>query len=173
MEWAHAGAVSNLRAQAPDDLSLLTGGESPFDDFGPRSAPSSPAPAQLDASGALTIVDDDGKVAGETSWHWRQWGPNAGSRCVMIGIWLRPERRGHGLGTRAQAELVDLLFRHTTTNRVEAGTDIENLAEQRALAKAGFTREGVIRGSQWRNGAYHDDVLYAVLRKDPRSSARA
>jgi aminoglycoside 6'-N-acetyltransferase len=48
--------------------------------------------------------------------------------------------------------------------RVQASTDIENAAEQRALAKAGFTREGVIRKAQWRNGAYHDLVLYSKLR---------
>lgn len=163
--------MSNLRAQAPDDLPFLTGGGSPFDDFGSRAAPTVPAPATLDASGALTVVADDGDVAGDVSWHWRQWGPNEGSRCVMIGIWLRPGHRGQGLGTRAHVQLTDLLFRHTTTNRVEAGTDIENLAEQRALEKAGFTREGIIRGCQWRDGAYHHDVLYAILRGDPRPVA--
>ena len=32
--------------------------------------------------------------------------------------------------------------------------------------RAGFTREGITRGAQWRDGAYHDGVLYAVLRTD-------
>jgi RimJ/RimL family protein N-acetyltransferase len=49
----------------------------------------------------------------------------------MIGIWLRPHYRGRGIGTSgAQAQLVDLLFRHTPTNRVEAHTDVDNIAEQ-------------------------------------------
>ncbi len=84
----------------------------------------------------------------------------------MIGIWLTRAARGHGFGTIAQGLAVDLLFRHTTANRVEAHTDVENVAEQRALEKAGFSREGVIRGSQWRNGAYHDGYLYSVLRAE-------
>lgn len=165
--------MTDLRAQTADDLSLLTGGESPFDDFGPRARRTSPAAAQFDADGGLTILAEDGHVAGDVSWHWQQWGPNASSRCPMIGIWLRPEHRGHGLGTGAQRALVQLLFRHTTTNRVEAHTDIDNTAEQRALEAAGFQREGVTRGAQWRDGAYRDGVLYAVLRNDAPSSEPA
>jgi RimJ/RimL family protein N-acetyltransferase len=45
---------------------------------------------------------------------------------------------------------------------------VENIAEQRALERAGFQREGLTRGVQWRDGAYHDGYLYAVLRTDPR-----
>jgi RimJ/RimL family protein N-acetyltransferase len=44
---------------------------------------------------------------------------------------------------------------------------VSNVAEQRALEKAGFTREGVNRQAQFRAGAYHDLVLYARLRSDP------
>ena len=161
-------AVSHLRPQVVDDLALLTGGESPFDDFGPQAVRTAPAPAKLDAAGELTVVSDDGQVAGAVSWHWEQWGPNSGSRCAMIGIWLRPSYRGRGIGAAAQAQLVDLLFRHTTANRVEAHTDVENLAEQRALETAGLQREGVTRGAQWRDGAYRDGLLYAVIRSDPR-----
>jgi RimJ/RimL family protein N-acetyltransferase len=90
----------------------------------------------------------------------------------MIGIWLRREYRGRGIGTAAQAQVAELFLRHTTVNRVEAHTDVENVAEQRALEAAGFRPEGVTRGAQWRDGAYHDGFLYAVLRADPRPSIR-
>jgi RimJ/RimL family protein N-acetyltransferase len=158
----------SLRAQQLDDMHLLTGGESPFEDFGPtgRREPASP---RLDTDGGLAVIADDGQLAGGVSWHWTQWGPNAGSRCAMIGIWLRPEYRSRGIGTAAQAQLAELFFRHTTVNRVEAHTDVENVAEQHALEKAGFQREGITRGAQWRDGTYHDGILYAVLRTDPRS----
>lgn len=84
----------------------------------------------------------------------------------MIGIVLLAAERGRGVGAAAQRELADLLFRHTTVHRVEASTDIDNTAEPRALAAAGFTREGVLRGSQWRQGGYHDAVIYSRLRSD-------
>ena len=36
--------------------------------------------------------------------------------------------------------------------RVEAATDVDNLAARRAADQAGFTHEGTIRGGQLRNG---------------------
>lgn len=157
-----------LRPQRAADLPLLEGGESPFDDFGPQTPRTAPRSAELEDQGGLTVLDGAGQVAGQVSWIWMQWGPNRGSRCPMIGIWMRPDFRGRGLGTAAQVALVELCFRHTATNRVEAHTDVENVAEQRALEAAGFRREGVTRGAQWRDGAYHDGILYAVLRSDSR-----
>ena len=49
-------------------------------------------------------------------------------------------------------------------NRIEAQTDVDNIAEQRSLEKAGFVREGTARGAQFRAGAYHDLVTYSILR---------
>ena len=85
----------------------------------------------------------------------------------MIGIDLQPEGRGQGLGTEAQRILAEWLFETTPVNRVEASTDVENLAEARSLEKAGFRREGIKRGAQFRAGAYHDLVMYSRLRNDP------
>jgi RimJ/RimL family protein N-acetyltransferase len=72
--------------------------------------------------------------------------------------------RGLGYGSLAQRLLTDYLFATTSVNRIEAGTDVENLAEQRSLEKAGFIREGVLRGAQYRADAWHDLVIYAVVR---------
>ncbi len=43
---------------------------------------------------------------------------------------------------------------------------MENVAEQKALEKAGYTREGVLRGTQFRRGHWHDLVQYSRLRND-------
>lgn len=156
-----------LRAVTEDDLPNLSGGESPFDEFGPRRPRSEPPTPALHETGALAVCDAHQKtLLGDVSWVWRQWGPTPESRNPMIGIWLRAEARGNGAGTQAQRAIVDLFFRHTAVNRVEAGTDVENVAEQRALEKAGFRREGTTRGAQWRDGAYHDCHLYSILRSE-------
>ncbi len=58
------------------------------------------------------------------------------------------------------------LFAHTQANRIQASTEITNVGEQRALEKAGFTREGVLRGAGFRDGQWRDGVLYSVLRDE-------
>lgn len=109
----------------------------------------------------------DGTIVGTISYHRVSYGPNPESASWMIGIDLIPDGRGQGLGTEAQRLLADWLFETTPVNRVEASTDIDNVAEARSLEKAGFTREGVNRGAQFRAGAYHDLVMYSRLRSDP------
>ncbi|MFI0408843.1 GNAT family N-acetyltransferase [Actinomadura sp. 3N508] len=91
--------------------------------------------------------------------------------CWSIGIMLMPEARGRGVGTRAQRLLVDYLFGYTLAHRIQAETDVDNLAEQRSLEKAGFTREGVIRGYGFLGGRYRDEVLYSILREEASPGA--
>jgi len=145
---------------------LLTGDDAGLDYFGPRPPRTSVPAPDLNQAGGFGVIDPAGDLAGNVSWVWQQWGPNEQSRNPMIGIWLAPRARGQGFGTAAQKQLADLFFRHTTVNRVEAHTDTENVPEQRALSKAGFTREATIRGCQWRDGAYHDGYLYSILRAE-------
>jgi RimJ/RimL family protein N-acetyltransferase len=109
----------------------------------------------------------DGRAIGSVSWHRVGYGPNTESAAWNIGIALIPEARGHGYGVEAQRQLAAHLFASTGVNRVEAQTDVDNVAEQRALEKAGFHREGIARGAQYRAGGYHGLVTYARLRDDP------
>jgi RimJ/RimL family protein N-acetyltransferase len=59
---------------------------------------------------------------------------------------------------------LEYLFATTLANRLQAITVVENLAEQRALERIGFRREGVRRGLAFDSGRWHDGVLYARLR---------
>jgi RimJ/RimL family protein N-acetyltransferase len=117
--------------------------------------------------GTLLIVRiEDDAIIGDIGWHTVSYGPNSESRALNIGLSLIPDARGKGYGTEAQRLMAELLFDLLDIERVEASTDADNLAEQRSLEKAGFTREGVIRGSQFRAGRYHDLVGYSILRGD-------
>lgn len=114
--------------------------------------------------GVLMVVAGPG-TAGLVSWRRKKATPP--SWYLEMGISLLPDFRGKGYGTRAHQALVRYLFAHTTVHRIEAATEAANFAEQRALEKAGFTRDGVLRGIGWRNGAWRDGVLYSLLRTDP------
>jgi RimJ/RimL family protein N-acetyltransferase len=121
----------------------------------------------LDPDHSQLVVELDGQLIGDVGWRAIDYGPlpQAG-QAMNIGCTLLPEHRGHGYGTVAQRLLVDYLFETFAINRVEAHTDIDNLAEQRSLPKAGFTREGVLRGAVWRSGAWRDMISYSRLRGD-------
>ena len=165
--------VTRLRAPRPEEADLLARWwaepASEFDDLAGGAAPQrrdrplDEPPAGL---GTLAVTDGDGRLLGTVGWRTVTYGPNEGSTALSIGISLRPHGRGAGHGTRAQRMLAEYLFSSFPVHRLEAATDVDNVVEQRALAAAGFTREGVLRGAQWRRGAWHDLVQYSRLRTD-------
>ena len=118
----------------------------------------------LGSAGGTLIVTWDGDPAGFVSW--RQAIVGANSHCWELGIAIAPEARGQGVGSQAQQLIARYLFAHTQVNRIQAATEITNIGEQRALEKAGFTREGVLRGAGFRAGQWRDGVLYSVLRAE-------
>jgi [ribosomal protein S5]-alanine N-acetyltransferase len=115
------------------------------------------------ADGRLIVTADDER-AGFVSYRSVQYGGTA--PCWEIGIALLPEWRGRGIGWQAQASLCEYLFTHTPAQRIQAGTHPENVAEQKAWAKAGFHLEGVIRSCEFRAGQWRDGLLYSRLRDD-------
>ena len=124
----------------------------------------------LDADGGVLTVESDGVAVGRVEWFPSTWGRPATSSCWSIAAGLRASYRGRGIGTEAQQQLTEYLFLHTRAQRVQAFTDVTNIAEQRALEKAGFEREGTVRSGQWRQGQWRDQVLYSILR-EPAPSA--
>ena len=109
------------------------------------------------------VIVVDGAIIGTMSWHAVHYGPTVGSRAWSMGIALTPKWRGQGWGTIAQRLLAEHLLE--SAHRVEASTDVDNIAEQRSLEKAGFNREGILRRAQLRaDGLHHDRVMYARVR---------
>ena len=143
-----------------------------FNDFGGTPKPIdrealAKGPLRNERNGQLMVERiADRQPIGVVGFHGVGYGPNPESGAWNIGIGLIPEARGHGYGTEAQALFAAYLFETTEVNRVEAQTDVDNVAEQRSLEKAGFIREGTIRGAQYRAGAYHDLVTYSILREE-------
>ena len=64
---------------------------------------------------------------------------------VGVAYWVAPAARGRGVGTRAVRLATDWALAQPGTARVEAWVAPGNLASQRLLAAAGFTREGLLR----------------------------
>jgi RimJ/RimL family protein N-acetyltransferase len=88
-----------------------------------------------------------------------------------LGIQLAPDGRGRGYGTEA----VGLLARHLLVHgypRVQASTDVANVAMRRALERAGFVFEGVLRDFMPDGEGRADYALYALTADAPAVSLR-
>jgi RimJ/RimL family protein N-acetyltransferase len=85
---------------------------------------------------------------------------------LEIGYVLVPPDRGKGYCTEAINIVVDYLFLSKETMRVQAITDVENIASQKVLQKAGFKKEGTIRKSAFIRGEWRDGCLYSILREE-------
>lgn len=87
-------------------------------------------------------------------------------RFARIGYTIASAYWNRGLGTEAVAALAAYAFAAFPLHRIVASVDPRNAASCRVLEKAGFTREGYFRQSEWFKDAWADDVLYARLRGD-------
>lgn len=112
-------------------------------------------------------VEAHGELVGSVSWRSVQHGPSAACIALNIGISLLADQRGRGYGAQAQRQLAEYLFASRPIQRVEASTEASNLAEQRALEKAGFHREGILRHAMFHDGEWHDVIMFSRLRSDP------
>lgn len=113
---------------------------------------------------SVLMIELDGTALGFVSWSKVRTGQI--SHIYEFGISLWPEHRGKGHGTAAQRLLARYLFAHEPVNRIQAKTEAGNVAERRALEKAGFTEEAVLREYYFRGGAWRDEVLYRMLRSE-------
>ncbi len=110
----------------------------------------------------LTQPDKIVVPVGDLSAHAVWYGPTPGSRALNIGISIVNEFRGKGIGAIAQRLLADELHNQSIV-RVEAQTDVENFAEQKALEKAGFKYEGTLRRAQGRADGLHDIQVWSHI----------
>ena len=86
---------------------------------------------------------------------------------ATFGLWLAPEARGRGIGTRALRLLADWTFATTAVIRIDSFIMVGNEPSERMVERAGFRREGVLRA--W--DVHHDGVpvdcaAYSRLRSD-------
>ncbi|GIJ12944.1 GNAT family N-acetyltransferase [Micromonospora andamanensis] len=114
---------------------------------------------------AMTILD---AVSGEFAGNCMLLPDQPDSGQAMIGYSLLPQWRGRGHATRAVRLLTRWGFDHVGLSRLWAGTLPENAASQRVLGKAGFRREGLLRGRlPGAAGSRVDSTVYGLLPTDP------
>jgi RimJ/RimL family protein N-acetyltransferase len=92
--------------------------------------------------------------------------------CLEIGYAMVSIERGKGYCSEAVEIMLDYLFLSKNLERVQATTDVNNLASQKVLEKAGFQKEGIIRKSSFIKGKWRDRCLFSILREEWREPRR-
>jgi RimJ/RimL family protein N-acetyltransferase len=93
-----------------------------------------------------------------------------------LGYLIVPNERSKGYVSEAIEIMVDYLFLSRDVVRIQAKADPENMASWKALEKAGFKREGVLRKTFYCRGKWRDDCIYSILReewKEPKVLTKA
>ncbi len=81
---------------------------------------------------------------------------------IEVGYWLFPQARGRGIATVVARALAEHAFT-LGVHRVAAYVNVGNVASERVLERAGFTREGVVRSLPKPDGRRVDKVLFSLL----------
>jgi RimJ/RimL family protein N-acetyltransferase len=89
-----------------------------------------------------------------------------GSKQLEIGYSLIPSERGKGYCSEAVKLMVDYLFLSKEAMRIQAQTDLRNIASQKVLEKAGFKKEGTLRKNFFMRGEWVDALIYSILREE-------
>ncbi len=74
--------------------------------------------------------------------------------------------RTRGLATDAWLTLMRYSFEELRLNRVNGSALTYNIPSQRVCAKVGFKQEGIMREAVYKNGKFHDLILYGCLKSD-------
>jgi RimJ/RimL family protein N-acetyltransferase len=108
---------------------------------------------------ALAAVDArTGDVVGGGTLHHL----DAERKIVEIGYFVLPHARRRGFATTIARLLSEQAFA-LGIERVAAYVNVGNVASERVLDRAGFTREGVVRSMPKPDGRRVDKTLYSVL----------
>jgi RimJ/RimL family protein N-acetyltransferase len=101
----------------------------------------------------------NGNLIGDCGFHVLEAEP----RQAECGITLDPSHQGHGYATEALRGLLDYLFFTLGKHRVFGSVDPQNIRSIKLMERVGLRKEAHFVQSLWLKGAWVDDLIYAML----------
>jgi RimJ/RimL family protein N-acetyltransferase len=80
-----------------------------------------------------------------------------------IGWALGIEYRRQGFATEAASALVGFAFSSLGLHRLQAGTELSNSASWGVMERLGMVKEAHLRETTFRDGTWHDSLIYGLL----------
>ena len=88
---------------------------------------------------------------------------NIQNHTAEVGYWMEKSTRGRGICTSAVQVITEYGFVTLGFRRIDGLVDVENLASQKVLMKAGYEKEGILRNKVTReDGRQIDMALFAT-----------
>ena len=119
--------------------------------------------AELPLGNHLLVAEVDGEVVGSTGLQTYRDNPRR-SHVASIGMGVRDDWQGKGIGTALLGAVVDMADRWLQIKRLELEVYTDNPVAIALYTKFGFEREGTLRAFAFRNGEYVDAYVMARVR---------
>ncbi len=87
-------------------------------------------------------------------------------RRAVVGTWLGRAHWGSGANAESKALIAHLAFEVLGIERLGAYSDLDNPRSQAALARLGFSHEGVLRRWHRHGERVHDVIVYSWLKEE-------
>lgn len=111
------------------------------------------------------VVDYKGKAIGQIQLYDFE---NNNTLCT-IGYFLSREFWNQGINTRCIKAVSEFAIHNMKIERIEAYANVENIASNRSLEKAGYSFEGCLRKKSYINKQFHDVNLWSFIKEDLES----
>jgi RimJ/RimL family protein N-acetyltransferase len=109
----------------------------------------------------IFAIDVENRAVGGIGIH-----PQADIYCknAELGYWLAEHYWGKGIISKAIVNMIEYGFSTFDITRIYARPFGTNIASQKVLEKAGFKLEARYEKTFFKNGEFHDELVYAVRR---------
>jgi len=111
--------------------------------------------------GSILAIELNGEAIGSIGYFPKE---NIYRLNAEIGYWIGKAHWGKGIASEAIIALSDWIFEHSEILRLYGQVFEGNVASARALEKAGYRKEAVLRKSIIKNGVVKDEWIYSKLK---------
>jgi [ribosomal protein S5]-alanine N-acetyltransferase len=111
----------------------------------------------------MWMIEIDGVIAGCVGLHGIKWEARALRRdSAFIGYWIAASYRNRGIVSEATRMVLAFAFETLGLHKVTVSCFGTNDASRRVIEKCGFRAVGIAREDVWRDGVWHDHLLYEM-----------